>query len=558
VICHAGDNRRVNPSTAQARVLVDELIRNDVKHVVLSPGSRNAPLSFALHEADLAGRLTLHVRIDERSAGFLALGLAKGGAGVTAVTCTSGTAVANLHPAVLEARHAGVPLLVVTADRPVELYRTGASQTVDQHGIFGAATDTLHFPVAERRTGQNGLWRSLTCRAVATARTGRPVHLNLPLREPLTPDADPDWPESLDGRPFDVPWTRVATRSTVATASSEHLGPRTLVVVGDAAAAEVAELAWHAGWPVIAEPTAGSDGRVLRHGTLLLNAGELPAALRPDAVLVVGRATLSRGVLRLIAATPVVHVLSPDLDWPDPQFAATHTSTELTPGELEIDHGWLAAWEHADKAAAEAVDGVLAAQPWPTGLHVARDLLEALPWGAALFLGSSNPVRDVDLVATPRADLTLHANRGGAGIDGSLSTAIGVTLAGGPGFALVGDLTFLHDVNGLLIGPQERRPDLTIVVLNDDGGGIFALLEQGAPEHAASFERVFGTPHGVDLAALCAGYHVPHVLVENSAQFRAALAPPVGIRVVEIRADRSGLRDLHARLKAAVSSGSAP
>jgi len=547
----------VNPSTAQALVFVDELVRNGVRHVVLSPGSRNAPLSFALHEAEVDGRLTLHVRVDERSAGFLALGLAKAKAGgVTAVVCTSGTAVANLHPAVLEARHSGTGLLVVTADRPVELYRTGASQTVDQHGIFGAASDTLHFPVAERRPGQNSVWRSLVCRAVATARSGRPLHVNVPLREPLVPDHDGDWPEALDGRHFDVPWTRVEPRTTTSTSTVEHLGPRTLVVVGDSLVGETAELAWHAGWPIVAEPTAGSDGPVLRHGTLLLNSGELPVELRPSAVLVVGRATLSRGVLKLIARTPVVHVLTPDLDWPDPAFAATHTSTELAAGELEVDPEWLAAWQDADKMASEVVDEVLDDVPWPTGLHVAREMVAALPWGSTLFLGSSNPVRDVDLVAHPRADLLVHSNRGGAGIDGSLSTAIGLALAEGPGFALVGDLTFLHDLNGLLIGPDEPRPDLTIVVLNDDGGGIFSLLEQGAEEHRRSFERVFGTPHGMDLAALCAGYRVPHVLAESAEQFRAALVPPAGIRVVEIRANRSGLRDLHTVLRRAVSAGS--
>ena len=353
---------------------------------------------------------------------------------------------------------------------------------------------------------------------------------------------------------FDVPWTRVERRQTTSTSTIEHLGPRTLVVVGDELVGETAELAWHAGWPIVAEPTAGSDGPVLRHGTLLLNVGELPQHLRPDAVLVVGRATLSRGVQRVIAGTPVVHVLSPDLDWPDPQFAATHTSTELTPGEFEVDAEWLKAWQDADKVASEAVAEVLDQTPWPTGLHVAREMVAALPWGSVLFLGSSNPVRDVDLAAHPRADLVVHANRGGAGIDGSLSTAIGLTLVEGPGFALVGDLTFLHDVNGLLIGPEEERPDLTIVVLNDDGGGIFALLEQGAPEHAGSFERVFGTPHGADLKALCDGYHVPHTLVGNVEEFRAALTAPDGIKVVEVRANRAGLRELHARLRLAVST----
>ncbi|GAB2995656.1 2-succinyl-5-enolpyruvyl-6-hydroxy-3-cyclohexene-1-carboxylic-acid synthase [Saccharothrix stipae] len=537
----------MNPSTAQATVLVDELIRNDVRHVVLSPGSRNAPLSFALHEAAAAGRITLHVRVDERTAGFLALGLAKGSGQVTAVTCTSGTAVANLHPAMLEARHAGVPLVAVTADRPVELYRTGASQTVDQHRVFGV--DTLQFPVAERRESQNGLWRSLVCRAVATARDQGPVHVNVPFREPLVPDAVDDWPESLDGRPFDVPWTRTARRTTTSLHPADHLGPRTLVLVGDTDH-DLSDLAERAGWPVIAEPT----GHGLRHGTLVLNAGELPGHLKPDAVVVVGRATLSRGVQKLIARTPVVHVLSDELDWPDPQFAATHTSTDLVLGEHEVDHDWLTAWQHADKAVADVVDDLLAKQPWPTGLHVARDLVAALPGGANLFLGSSNPVRDVDLVAEPRLDVRTFANRGVAGIDGSVSTAAGIALTRGPTYALIGDLTFLHDANGMLIGPGEPRPDLTVVVLNDDGGGIFALLEQGAKEHERTFERVFGTPHGVDLAALCAAHHVPHTEVRTPDQLRRALDRPSGIRVVEIRAQRHELRDLHARLKAAVST----
>ncbi len=192
---------------------------------------------------------------------------------------------------------------------------------------------------------------------------------------------------------------------------------------------------------------------------------------------------------------------------------------------------------------------------WPSGLRIARDIVDALPSGAMLFLGSSNPVRDVDLVAETRTDLAIHANRGVAGIDGNVSAAIGLALGepDRPGYALLGDLTFLHDSNGLLIGPDEARPNLAIVVLNDDGGGIFSLLEQGAAEHKNSFERVFGTPHGADLAALCAGYRVPHVVAESPEQLRDALRPRPGLRVIEVRADRARLRDLHARLRAAVA-----
>ncbi|KAA2264818.1 2-succinyl-5-enolpyruvyl-6-hydroxy-3-cyclohexene-1-carboxylic-acid synthase [Solihabitans fulvus] len=576
----------MNPATAQARVLVDELVRNDVRHVVLCPGSRNAPLSFALHEAAVAGRLTLHVRIDERSAGFLALGLAKGLAhrphrrGFAAVVCTSGTAVANLHPAVLEAWHGGTALLVLTADRPVELHGTGANQTVEQRGIFGSAAGTVDFPVAERGTGQNAMWRGLVCRAVARADRDRPVHLNLPFREPLVPDGTLDWPEPLDGRPDGARWTEPAGgRVVVGGTPPRDLPPRTLVAVGDCgwtAAHDAAEVAAANGWPVIAEPTgsAGVPDRI-GHGSLLLAAGPLPQALRPDAVVVVGRLTLSRGVQRLLREAPVVYAVGDtDGEWVDPQHVVAHATAQLTTANLtaddlragrpDLDAGWLAGWRQADDAAGEAVKALLAEQPWPTGLHVASVLVDTLSDGPGyplLFLGSSNPVRDVDLVTDPGQRITVLANRGVAGIDGSVSTAVGATLGSfaaddrvGPGYALMGDLTFLHDIGGLLIGPQEQRPDLTVVVFNDDGGGIFSLLEQGSEEHAASFERVFGTPHGADLAALCAGYRVPHQEVRSAAELRAALTPTPGLRVVEVRADRAGLRELHQRLRSAVAA----
>ncbi|GAA2782734.1 2-succinyl-5-enolpyruvyl-6-hydroxy-3-cyclohexene-1-carboxylic-acid synthase [Crossiella cryophila] len=587
----------MNPSTAQARVVVDELIRNDVRHVVLCPGSRNAPLSFALYEAATAGRLTLHVRIDERGAGFLALGLAKGLAhrphrrGFAAVVCTSGTAVANLHPAVLEAYHSGAALLVVTADRPPEVYGTGANQTIQQNGVYASAATTIDFPVAERRAGQNGVWRGLVCRAVAQADAGAPVHVNIPFREPLVPDGDLlDWPEALAGRPEQERWTSVRpgviSSDPLGGGPIFHLRPRTLVVVGDTdfgtghAAGEVAA---KLGWPVVTEPTAmggpvASGAVVLQHGSLLLNSGELPERLHPDSVVVIGRPTLSRGVQRLLKQAPVVHVVRSGQGWADPQHVATHVSDHLGLDDLNFaamddadltsrtwtetypgDPAWLTDWQRADALASVAVEELLAEQTWPTGLHVARALMTELPEDAVLFLGSSNPVRDIDLVGARRSGPVVISNRGVAGIDGSVSSAIGAALGAvsadsrvGHGYALLGDLTFLHDLNGLLLGPLEARPDLTIVVLNDDGGGIFSLLEQGAPDHSASFERVFGTPHGSDLGALCAGYRVPYRLAADGADFRDALRPGPGIRVVEVRADRQRLRTVHERLRTRV------
>ena len=556
----------MNPSTAQATVIVDELIRNDVRHVVVCPGSRNAAIAMALHEAAEAGRLTMHVRIDERSAGFLALGLAKASGRPSAVACTSGTAVANLHPAVLEAFHSGVGLLLLTADRPPELHGTGANQTIDQRGLFGPAAVTVEFPVAERRDGQNQVWRGLVCRAVAQAEAGRPVQVNMPFREPLVPTFEPRWHEPLDGRPGGLRWTTSAAPVTMAGSRVDFpLPARTLMVFGsgrDDRARAAAAVAASAGWPAVAEPSgraaalAGGAG-VLRCGALLLAAGELPEALRPDAVVVVGRPTLSRGVRGLMGRAPV-YGIGDHPQWTDPQYVATHVRGWLDLDDMShvdgLDPEWLPAWRHADAAAGNAVEKLLAEQEWPTGLRIAAEVMDAVPSGAALFLGSSNPVRDVDLVAEPRSDVEIHANRGVAGIDGNVSTAAGMALATDrPSYALIGDLTLLHDLNGLLVGPPERRPDLTIVVHNDDGGGIFTLLEQGAAEYQPSFERVFGTPHGADLESLCRGYHVDYTRAGTSDELRRSLAPGRGLRVVEVRSNRALLRDLHARLRATVA-----
>ncbi|RJK93386.1 2-succinyl-5-enolpyruvyl-6-hydroxy-3-cyclohexene-1-carboxylic-acid synthase [Vallicoccus soli] len=583
----------MNPSTALARVLVDELVRGGVREVVLSPGSRNAPLSVALHTADAAGALRLHVRVDERSAGFLALGLAKASQVPVPVVCTSGTAVANLHPAVLEASHAGVPLVAVTADRPAELRGTGANQTTEQPGVYGAAVRlAVDLPAPEARAGQVAPWRATVCRVLAAA-AGEldddpgPVHLDVAFREPLLPDGTDAWPEPLDGRADGGPWTRVSIAPPVWTGPFD--GPRalgtglerTLVVVGDAPpelARDAGLLAQRRGWPVVAEPSAGVP-QALAHGPLLLGAEAFVAAERPHRVLVVGRPTLARPVQRLLRDPEVVvEVVTSSPRWADPGAVATavhHPSwvaaglrepAEPPPGAWRplagdpavADAAWARRWQEAAASAARAVAQVLDDAPL-SGPAVARALVEALPDRSLLVLGSSSPVRDVDLAAAPREGLAVLANRGLAGIDGTVSTALGAALAHrGPAYALLGDLTLLHDANGLVLGPQEPRPDLVLVVVNDDGGGIFTQLEQGAPEHAAGFERVFGTPTGVDLEALCLAHGTRYELVRDLDALRAALAPAPGLRLVEVPVDRSATRALHARLRAAVAAAVSP
>ena len=563
----------MNPSTALATVVVDELVRHGVREAVLCPGSRSAAFGYALQEADRVGRLRLHVRVDERSGAFLALGLAKLTRRPVPVFTTSGTAVANLHPAVLEASHAGVPLIVVSADRPPELQGTGANQTTDQSHLFGTAVRMSHqLGAPESREGQNAVWRSVVGRLIAAA-TGAggpdagPVHLDVPLREPLVADLAPvtGWPESLDGRRDAAPWVRVQSAGRQVEGLART--PRTLVVLGDlpdaAMAVQVTALARASGWPVIAEPFGAHDRSVpVPHGPLLLTAGQWLGRHRPDRVLVVGRVTLSRAVGDLLDNPGLtVEIVTAQSSWPDPWHVASlvhpfqAVSASIANGR-QVDEQWAREWVDAGELVAGAAEVVIKAA-WPSGLAVAATVLAGLPSQATLFVGSSNSARDVDLAMSPstrRAPLTVVASRGLAGIDGCVSTAIGLALAQPqrPAYALMGDLTFLHDSNGLLVGPHEPQPDLTIVVTNDDGGGIFTLLEPGEPNRATDFERVFGTPTGASIVDLCRAHGVRHTLASTEAELGAVLGRhPGGLGVVEVRVDRSGHRDLHARLRAA-------
>ena len=570
----------MNPSTALATTVVDELVRGGVREAVLCPGSRSASFAYALQEADRGGRLRLHVRVDERSAAFLALGMAKLTRQPAAVFTTSGTAVANLHPGVLEASHAGVPLIIVSADRPAELQGTGANQTTDQSHLFGTAVRMFHqLGAPARRGGQQGQWRSVVCRLHAAAvgvggHDPGPVHLNVPLREPLVPDLHPggDWPEPLLGCADGGPWVRIQSASAQGMALAPV--PRTLIVLGDlpdpATSVEVAALAQASGWPLVAEPFGAHDRRCLvPHGPLLLTAGQWLDSHRPERVLVVGRITLSRPVGDLLTNPAVrVEVVAARSSWPDP----SHVASVVYPFEAVratlatvrvVDEDWARQWADAGEQMSQAARTIIDAG-WPSGLAIAAAMLVGLPSEATLFVGSSTCVRDVDLAMSASvrsAPLTIVASRGLAGIDGCVSTAVGLALAAPHRgvYALMGDLTFLHDTNGLLIGPREPRPDLTIVVTNDDGGGIFTLLEPGEQERAADFERVFATPTGASIADICRAHGVRYTLAETRADLLEALRqPPDGLGLVEVRLDRSGHRDLHARLRAAAAQALAP
>jgi 2-succinyl-5-enolpyruvyl-6-hydroxy-3-cyclohexene-1-carboxylate synthase len=539
----------VNPSTAQARVVVDELIRGGVRDVVLCPGSRNAPLAFALQDADRAGRLRLHVRIDERTAGYLAIGLAIAAGAPVCVAMTSGTAVANLGPAVVEANYARVPLIVLSANRPYELLGTGANQTMEQLGYFGTqvrATISLGLAedAPERMDALNATWRSATCRVLVAATGARtanagPVHFDIPLREPLVPDPEPD--PTPPGRPGGKPWTYTPPVSFDQPLDID-LSRDTVVIAGHGAGAHPNLAAL----PTVAEPTAPPAANPLHPLALRL--------LRPQQVIMLGRPTLHRPVSALLADPSVpVYALTTGPRWPDVSGNSQATGTRaVTFGEPSP--AWLRRCAELNRHAIDAVRGQLAVHPLTTGLHVAAAVADALRPGDQLVLGASNPVRDAALVGLNPHGIRVRSNRGVAGIDGTVSTAIGAALAHeGRTVALIGDLTFVHDSSGLLIGPTEPTPrQLTIVVSNDNGGGIFELLEQGDPRFSDVSSRIFGTPHDVDVGALCRAYHVESRQIEVAQLSEVLDEPGAGMRVLEVKADRSSLRQLHAAIKAAL------
>jgi 2-succinyl-5-enolpyruvyl-6-hydroxy-3-cyclohexene-1-carboxylate synthase len=574
----------VNPSTAFGIAFCDELARCGLREVVIAPGSRSTPLAMAFFDLERQGRVRLHVRIDERSASFTALGLAKASRRPAAVLCTSGTAAANFHPAVIEADESGVPLLALTADRPPELRSAGANQAIDQIKLFGGAVRWFcEAGVPEPRPGAAAYWRSLACQAWAQA-TGSagglpgPVHLNLALRDPLTPElpgaAEQGWPESLDGRPDGSPWTRfhgspgpggsggtgspprsggvtggVAPRGEIELPWTE----RGVVVCGDGDydAAALVQLAEQAGWPVLAEPSSGArrGPNALPAYQYLLATPEFVAGHRPDVLVSAGRPGLSRAQGAFLGGPAGRHVVigqGPGR-WADPQRAATDVAAGLRLSGLPGATAWLREWRRADDAARRAVDAVLDQGESVTEPRLARDLVLGVPEDTLLWTGSSMPVRDIDFHGVPRADLRIMASRGASGIDGTVSAAIGAALAhGGPAFALVGDLAFLHDAAGLALGPDEPRPDLCLIVVNNDGGGIFSTLEQAA--FTGSFERLFGTPHRAGLDQLTAAFGLPYQRLEQPEDLDKAL-PGTGLRIVEAQTDRAEGAALRDRLR---------
>ncbi len=564
----------VNRTYAPVQALVDELARCGMRHAVTSPGSRNAPIALALAGDE---RIEAHSVLDERAAGFVALAIAKTTATPVAVTCTSGSAVANLLPAVVEAHEARVPLIVLTADRPPELRETGAGQAIDQIKIYGSFAKWFvevgnHDPSRESAVHH----RALACRAFHTARGGRPgvVHLNLPLREPLAPV-----PEELDasvweGRPDGGPWVQVhepaaeaAGRLADGMAGRIPEGARGAIVVGAVAedvAEPVARLAAACGWPVLADALSGvrcgphDRSHVIAHYDVLLRSETWADRHRPGLVMRIGDTPTSKPLRAWLAEAPQL-LVDPDAVWHEPTRTA-ETIVQAAPAALcdALAHrleeagmrpvqDWLAHWREADDRVPEA----LAATPDPFEPKALASVCDVAPDGATIWVASSMPIRDVETFfpSTPKR-LRIVSNRGANGIDGTVASAAGASIAARERvFLLTGELALLHDIGGLLAA-KRLGAELTIVCMNNGGGGIFDFLPVASAANEELYERHIVTPAGVDIERVAALAGVRHTLAATADEVKAAAKLP---GIVEMRTDRAENVRLHRALFARVA-----
>lgn len=512
-------------STQMAREVIARLVSTGLRHIVIAPGSRSAPLAYAAADAEAAGLVRVHVRVDERTAGFYALGLLKAHAlngehRAVAVVTTSGTAVANLHPAVLEASHTGLPLVVLSADRPHEWRGTGASQTTHQPHLYGVATRwSADLPARMNPAAVQGQVTRAVAAALGTiTRDPGPVQLNIGFAEPLVPA------DRWEGIGRLIP-TEVIAPEPGASAATLPPGARTLVIAGDGACGSAAELALLAQWPLLAEPSSGArvEGAIVHYQRLVAD------GLADDArrLIVFGHPTLSRTMSALLArGDREVIVVSPTARWNDVTGHATAIVPAVTPPPARVaDIAWLERWREADAAVARTY------VPSPIE-QVALAVWEA---PGVLLLGSSNTVRAFDTVVPGRdRGVRVLANRGLAGIDGLISTAHGLAIGlGAPVRVVLGDLSFAHDVGGLGRGTLEAEPDLDVIVVNDHGGGIFGGLEHGRAPRPL-FERFFAAGQVLDPVTLARGFGADGVTVEAAGLADVLASYQGGRRVVEV------------------------
>jgi 2-succinyl-5-enolpyruvyl-6-hydroxy-3-cyclohexene-1-carboxylate synthase len=572
----------VAPSTQFAFSLLGGLIRLGVQDIVVAPGARSQALALAAEQLARLGDVRLHVRIDERAAGFLGLGLSIETTAPTVVITTSGTAVANLHPAVLEAHHSGVPLLILTADRPEELRGIASNQTTHQPDIFGVASRWSideSAPMPESDVDERGVTLAAQAYARATdAHYPGPVHLNLAFRDPLSSSVSAEQLQDLLGATLAKPdKTSSSSKSEDAPSPSGaqtqlQRGPRTIVIAGTGAGPAAEELAHQGGWPLLAEIASGARfGR-----NLIVGYRELLA--QPDLVdeiqrvIVFGHPTLSREIPALIGdrdrgiETIVIRGTQAEVYNPGHNVARVLDRVTVAPGEA--DRAWLGVWLTASRTVvAEHEAALLEAHPETRApdlttaraetpasqrvfvkgelaavrAEVTRDMLVAAVWRSSwphdrLVLGASRLIRVADRWL-PGKKISVHANRGLAGIDGTISTGVGIALASAPALTrvLLGDLATLHDAGSMLFGRGEERPRIQVIVGNDGGGSIFDLLEVAQSASVESVERVLFTPHEVNFESLAAAYGWRYVQVTNAGELERALTGAgAGPELVEV------------------------
>jgi 2-succinyl-5-enolpyruvyl-6-hydroxy-3-cyclohexene-1-carboxylate synthase len=538
---------------------VDELARGGVTDVCTSPGSRSTPLVLALARDP---RLRAHSHIDERTSGFFALGVAKASGRPVAVTCTSGTAAANLLPAVIEASEAGVPLLILTADRPAELRGIGAGQTIDQVKLYGDAVRWFFEVGTHQATPDADRWmRTLACRALAAAvaRPG-PVQLNFPLREPLVAEAavEPLAPGRPDGRP----WVTVGSAPSWPVPLSDHVAePRRGVIVAGrddrGLAPAIPQLAAACGYPLLADPLSGarSGAAAIAHYDLLLRDAAFAGAHAPEVVIRVGDLPTSKALRTWLAGLGDARqvTVAAHLPWQDPSsvvelvLAADPRLLEPPPA---AETGWLDMWRAADAIAAATIAEELGGEL--SEPNVARTIADVFPSEATLFVAASMPIRDLETFWPARDHMPrVLSNRGANGIDGTLATAFGVaTASAGPVVALLGDVAFAHDLAALLSASRLRIP-ITIVLLDNGGGAIFDHLPVAAATDA--YEQHVATPPGIDPRAAADLYDLAYETPTSLGELRDALARASGATLLHVRTERPAELALHRRVAAATS-----
>ncbi|MDQ6738352.1 MAG: 2-succinyl-5-enolpyruvyl-6-hydroxy-3-cyclohexene-1-carboxylic-acid synthase [Gemmatimonadota bacterium] len=571
---------------AYVTAFVEELSRSGLRHVCIAPGSRSTPLAMAIASHS---RIRTWMHLDERSASFFALGMARALGEPVGILCTSGSAAANFFPAIVEARSSSVPLVVLTADRPPELRDTGAAQTIDQNRLYGSyAKWFVEVALTDGSFELLCYIRTLACRAVATAASipAGAVHLNFPFREPLLTEA-PAEPANMNepdalawrGRPDGEPWAVVSTATAAPSAETlRHLidvlstSSRPLIVCGpqhdEMLPALLGKLASVLGAPLLADPLSGlrwgphERGAIVDRYDAMLRDEMFGASVAPDVILRFGGLPTSKPLLQFMQrCASARQIIVDQTKWPDPTLLASeviHADPvalcvalvgELIPTSHATDADWLKCWKRKDAAAREALAAYVGGLREPFEGAVLSTVASVLPVGAALFVSSSMPVRDLDAFA-PGDDRVLEilANRGANGIDGIVSSALGAAAAlsdDGPLVLVIGDIAFYHDMNGLLAA-KLHQINATIVVINNDGGGIFSFLPQAAqPTH---FEQLFGTPHGLSFepAATLYGarYHRAEDVSTLGALVTSSMSEP-GLGIIELRTDRARNVELH-------------